>query len=155
MKLNQVLILSQDVERAVTFYEALGLQRLAVNFPCDARLVCPDSAEGSGPEDSVAAAGASLAIEHTAQMPVRPNATIYFECADIDRTVARLRARGIVFDSGPLDEPWRWREARLRDPDGNPIVLYSVDRTCKPTVRKAGRGLDPDWHRRETDDVHA
>jgi len=143
MRLNQVLILSQDVERAVVFYEALGLERLAVNYPCDARLLCPDNADGER-------SGMTLAIEHTAQMPVRPNATIYFECADIDRTVARLRARGIVFDSGPLDEPWRWREARLRDPDGNPIVLYAVDGT-----RKAEPGLDPTWHLRESDNVHA
>lgn len=143
MRLNQVLILSQDVERAVAFYEALGLERLAVNYPCDARLLCPGEADGSK-------SGAMLAIEHTAQMPVRPNATIYFECDDIDRTVARLRARGIVFDSGPLDEPWRWREARLRDPDGNPIVLYTVD-----SSRKAEPGLDPAWHLRQSDNVHA
>lgn len=153
MRLNQVLILSQDVERAVTFYEALGLRRLAVNFPCDARLLCPDSAEDGAqaagtPTDTTT--GTTLAIEHTAQMPVRPNATVYFQCTDIDRTVARLRARGIVFDSGPIDEPWRWREARLRDPDGNPIVLYSVDGT-----RKAEPGLDPSWHLRKTDNVHA
>ena len=146
MRLNQVLVLSQDVERAVAFYEALGLKRLAVNFPCDARLLCPGEAEGA----DGAKAGATLAIEHTAQMPVRPNATIYFECADIDRTVERLCASGILFDSGPLDEPWRWREARLRDPDGNPIVLYTVVGS-----RKAEPGLDPAWHLRESDKVHA
>ena len=109
MRLNQVLILSQDVERAVAFYEALGLERLAVNYPCDARLLCPGEADGSK-------SGAMLAIEHTAQMPVRPNATIYFECDDIDRTVARLRARGIVFDSGPLDEPRHYGSELRRFP---------------------------------------
>ena len=146
MRLNQVLILSQDVARAVAFYEALGLKRLAVNFPCDARLLCPGEAEGA----DGAKGGATLAIEHTAQMPVRPNATIYFECADIDRTAARLRAEGIVFDRGPLDAPWRGRAARLRDPDGNPIGLYTIDGN-----RRAEPELDPAWHLRKTDFIHA
>ena len=138
MRLNQVSILSQDVECAVVFYEALGLKRIAANYPSDARLLCPG--EGS----------AVLAITHSKQMPIRSNATLYFECEDLDRTVARLRAQGVVFDSDPLDEPWHWREARLRDPDGNPIVLYTPDRT-----RAAEPRPDPAWRFLETDDVHA
>jgi len=31
---------------------------------------------------------------------------------------------GVTFESGPCDQPWLWREARLRDPDGNAICLY-------------------------------
>ncbi|MEO1522796.1 MAG: hypothetical protein AAFU78_18740 [Cyanobacteria bacterium J06633_2] len=28
------------------------------------------------------------------------------------------------FDSEPTDQPWLWREAHLRDPDGNRLILY-------------------------------
>ena len=33
---------------------------------------------------------------------------------------------GIVFEHRPLNQPWMWREARLRDPDGNIIFLYNA-----------------------------
>jgi uncharacterized glyoxalase superfamily protein PhnB len=49
---------------------------------------------------------------------------VYFECRDLDATVARLRAAGIAFESGPEDQPWLWREARLRDPEGNRLCLF-------------------------------
>jgi hydroxymethylpyrimidine/phosphomethylpyrimidine kinase len=49
---------------------------------------------------------------------------VYFECADLDQTVARLLAAGVLFDSLPADQPWLWREARLRDPAGNPLCLF-------------------------------
>ena len=29
-----------------------------------------------------------------------------------------------MFDSGPEDQTWLWREAWLRDPDGNRLCLY-------------------------------
>jgi hydroxymethylpyrimidine/phosphomethylpyrimidine kinase len=51
---------------------------------------------------------------------------VYFECARLDETVERLVAAGIQFDSLPTDQPWLWREARLRDPAGNPWCLYST-----------------------------
>src|SRR3989442_5453961 len=35
-------------------------------------------------------------------------------------------AAGIQFDSAPTDQPWLWREARLRDPAGNSLCLYSA-----------------------------
>jgi hydroxymethylpyrimidine/phosphomethylpyrimidine kinase len=49
---------------------------------------------------------------------------VYFECEVLDRTVARLVAAGIAFESPPADQPWLWREARLRDPAGNLLCLY-------------------------------
>ena len=58
-----------------------------------------------------------------AQVP--PSQTlIYFECAELDQTVARLQAEGVEFSLLPTDQPWLWREAYLQDPDGNPLCLY-------------------------------
>jgi hypothetical protein len=31
-----------------------------------------------------------------------------------------------VFEHGPIDQSWLWREARLRDPDGHVICLFSA-----------------------------
>ena len=49
---------------------------------------------------------------------------MFFECEDLDARVAELRREGIVFDHEPTDQTWLWREARLRDPDGNQLCLY-------------------------------
>ncbi len=64
-----------------------------------------------------------------------PSTVVYFECEDLDATVARLEAAGIAFTSAPADQPWLWREARLADPDGNPICLFHAGRNR----------LDPPW----------
>ncbi|MGB5929732.1 MAG: VOC family protein, partial [Cyclobacteriaceae bacterium] len=49
---------------------------------------------------------------------------VYFECEDLDERVEVLRQKGIIFDELPEDKRWLWREARLRDPDGNRIILF-------------------------------
>jgi len=49
---------------------------------------------------------------------------VYFECVDLDAQYERLRAIGVHFDAPPLDQSWLWREAYLKDPDGNLICLY-------------------------------
>ena len=109
MRLNQVTVGTTDVERAVAFYRGLGL-RLIVRSPHYARFVCP----GSDETFSV-----HLDPDH------RPGGTlVYFECDDLDARCAGLEAAGYVFDFAPADQPWLWREARLRDLDGNPLCLF-------------------------------
>ena len=51
---------------------------------------------------------------------------MHFECDDLDGKVAELKARGVAFDMDPTDQPWLWREAILRDPDGNVLYLFSA-----------------------------
>ena len=43
--------------------------------------------------------------------------------ADVDATVAELRAHGAPVVSEPRDEPWGERVAHVRDPDGNLVYL--------------------------------
>lgn len=66
------------------------------------------------------AGGATLSVEQGA----RP--TAFFECDDLDAQVARLQAAGLVFDHLPVDQDWRWCEARLTDPAGNAVCLYQA-----------------------------
>ncbi len=109
MRLNQVTVATGDLERSVSFYRALGLE-LIVRASHYARFVCPE--------------GRSTFSIHRTDQPVASTTVVYFECDDLDERVAALEAAGIRFDSRPVDQPWLWREARLADPDGNPICLY-------------------------------
>ena len=108
MNLNQVTVEVADIARATAFYQRLGFE-IIVSADHYARFLCPG--------------GATFSV-HVAD-DVRPGGTlIYFECEDLDARVAALKAGGVVFDSGPTDQRWLWREARLRDPDGNRLCLY-------------------------------
>ena len=64
-----------------------------------------------------------------------PAPVIYFECEDLDDVAERLLAAGVRFDSLPEDQPWLWREARLRDPAGNVLCLFRAGRNRR----------DPPW----------
>jgi catechol 2,3-dioxygenase-like lactoylglutathione lyase family enzyme len=111
MRLNQVTIPSIDVARAVDFYKTLGLIQIVDSLPDYARFVCPDG-------------DATFSIHRVEQVAGGESPVVYFECDDLDQTVAELAQRGIAFDSEPVDQSWLWREAYLRDPDGNLICLY-------------------------------
>ncbi|WP_426022974.1 VOC family protein [Brevundimonas sp. PWP3-1b1] len=108
MNLNQVTVQVADIPSARVFYETLGLT-LIVSSPHYARFLCPG--------------GATFSIHHASD--VRANGTVvYFECQDLDARVAALKTAGLAFDVDPVDQTWLWREAWLRDPDGNRICLY-------------------------------
>ena len=58
------------------------------------------------------------------ELPKGDGIYVYFECDDLDEHVAKLEQKGIIFDELPNDKSWLWREARLKDPDDNKIILY-------------------------------
>ena len=128
MRLNQVTVATHDVERAIAFYRALGLE-LIVRSPHYARFVCPE--------------GRSTFSVHLTAEPIASGTVVYFECDDLDERVARLAGAGLVFDSSPADQKWLWREARLKDPDGNPVCLFHAG------VNR----IDPPWRVVDADRV--
>ena len=109
MRLDQVTIAVSDLERAVDYYRRLGLQQIVADDGY-ARFVCPDG-------DS------TLSLELMDEVPPSVT-TVYFECDELDATVAALQKSGIHFEHAPVDQTWLWREARLRDPDGNRLCLF-------------------------------
>jgi len=111
MKLNQVTVQSTDVARAVEFYKRLGLILIVESLPKYARFVCPDG-------------DTTFSIHVADETAGAPGVVVYFECDDLDERVGQLKQAGISLESGPADQPWLWREAYLRDPDGNVICLY-------------------------------
>jgi hydroxymethylpyrimidine/phosphomethylpyrimidine kinase len=70
--------------------------------------------------------GATISIQADPEEIVSATTAIYLECDDIDAEVDRLARLGVPFEHGPRNQPWMWREARLRDPSGNTIFLYKA-----------------------------
>ena len=111
MRLNHVTLIVTDFDRSTAFYSALGLIPIVHEPPRYARFQCPDSDE-------------TLSVEVTGEPRLLARAQLFFECHDLDRTVANLKAKGMSFEQDPTEMFYLWREARLRDPDGHDIRLY-------------------------------
>ncbi len=130
MQLNQVTIGCVDYQASVDFYKTLGLVLIVDAPPRYARF---ESADGEG---------ATLSL-HAVESCAGSQATIYFDhasAAALDAHVAELIARGHQFHSGPQDESWGWREARLKDPAGNDVCLmYAGSARRFPDWRLDGR----------------
>ena len=118
MNLNQVTIPSKNVEQATTFYQLLGLQLIVEAFPHYCRFECP---EGTS----------TFSIHLVEQLPLGEGVHIYFECENLNEKVAELLAKGVEFTLLPTDQTWLWREARLKDPDGNYLILYYAGKNRK------------------------
>lgn len=112
MRLNQITVGLSDYAASVAFYQALGL-RLIVDAP-------PDYARYEAP------GGTSFSIHRDEACTASGGTTIYFESDDVDAQVVRLKAAGFAFLHDPVDQRWLWREARLADPFGNILCLYSA-----------------------------
>jgi hydroxymethylpyrimidine/phosphomethylpyrimidine kinase len=62
-----------------------------------------------------------------------------FAAAAMAGGALRVAREGMTFDQVPADQSWGWREARLRDPAGNPLCLFSAGNNRRfPPWRIAG-----------------
>ncbi|MBK7969911.1 MAG: VOC family protein [Bacteroidetes bacterium] len=111
MNLNQITIPSLDIEKAIAFYQTLGLKLIVKALPHYARFECP---EGSS----------TFSVHKVEQLPSGDGVHIYFECNNLDNYVNELISKGIEFDEMPNDKNWLWREAHLKDIDNNHLILY-------------------------------
>jgi len=111
MDLNQVTVPSLDIKKSIEFYKKLGLRLIVEALPHYARFECP---EGE----------ATFSVHLVEELPTGDGVYVYFESLTLDRDVAQLLDKEIKFIQLPVDQRWLWREARLKDPDGNTIVLY-------------------------------
>jgi hydroxymethylpyrimidine/phosphomethylpyrimidine kinase len=111
-RLNQVTVTGTDYDRSVAFYKALGLKQIVDNPPDYARF------ETAG--------GVTFSVQIDPDEKILATTAVYFECEDLDERVEQLARKGIPFEHGPRNQPWMWREARLRDPDGNIIFFYKA-----------------------------
>ncbi len=111
MNLNQVTVPTKDLIRSIGFYEKIGLKLIIKAIPTYARFECPEG-------------DATFSVHQVDELPNGNGIMVYFECQNLDSFVAELVDKGISFDELPNDKRWIWREARLKDPDKNQLVLY-------------------------------
>ena len=112
LRLNQVTVTGTNYERSVEFYKRLGLKQIVDNPPDYARFEM--------------AGGVTFSVQVDPEEKIIATTAVYLECDDLDERVEQLARSGIPFEHGPRNQPWMWREARLRDPDGNIIFLYKA-----------------------------
>lgn len=110
-KLNLLTIRSADIDRAVRFYETLGLR-------------FEKHSHGKGPEH-YCSVDAGLAFEI---YPLEPNklpttdTRLGFSVASVDLATAKLAEVGAKLITGPADSPWG-RRAVVADFDGHRVEL--------------------------------
>jgi hydroxymethylpyrimidine/phosphomethylpyrimidine kinase len=109
--LNQVTVGSSNYAGSVDFYRALGLRQI-VDSPSNgyARFEVPN--------------GVTFSIHESDD--IGSSTVVYFESKRLDAWVSELLSEGFAFEQMPQDEDWGWREARLLDPSGNIVCLYSA-----------------------------
>ncbi|WP_010521337.1 VOC family protein [Aquimarina agarivorans] len=111
MNLNQVTIPSLDLKKSIPFYKKLGLKLIVEALPHYARFECPNG-------------NATFSIHQTDKLPQGDGIYVYFECDRLDEQVDKIKSQGITFELDPTDQKWLWREARLKDVDGNQLILF-------------------------------
>ena len=118
MNLNHLTIPSLDLEQSVEFYQTLDLKLIVRALPHYVRFECPD-------KDS------TFSIRHVEELPDGNGVWLYFEVQDVDQTIENLLKKGIYIEEMPEDKSWLWKEAKLRDPDGNQIIIYHAGENRK------------------------
>ena len=111
MNLNQITVPSLDLTKSIPFYEKLGLKLIVKSLPHYARFECPTG-------------NSTFSIHQTNQLTKGEGIYVYFECEDLDQRVEKIKEKGIIFEQEPTDQNWLWREARLKDIDGNQLILF-------------------------------
>ena len=118
MNLNQITIPSLDVKQSEQFYSKLGLKLIVRALPKYVRFECPNG-------------DTTFSVHLVETLPIGLGPIIYFESKDLDKMVQNLEEKGIIFEEQPNDKPWLWREARLKDPDGNQLIIYHAGKNRK------------------------
>lgn len=118
MDLNHITIPSLNVEKATEFYKILGLHLIVDVTPNYVRFDCPNG-------------NSTFSIHKVDELSEESGITIYFENDNLDELVNQLKEKGIEFTSEPEDKMWLWREAHLKDLDGNHIIIYKAGKNRK------------------------
>mmetsp|Transcript_2011 Transcript_2011/g.3607 ORF Transcript_2011/g.3607 Transcript_2011/m.3607 type:complete len:130 (-) Transcript_2011:1060-1449(-) len=127
MRLNQVTVPLVDYEASKSFYLKLGLKLIVDTPPRYARFEMPEG-------------GSTFSIEYVDGWQGGDWPEIWFESDRLDELVAELKSKGVVFESDPMEMPYLWRVALLRDPAGNRIALYHAGENR----------LNPPWRVKES-----
>jgi len=111
MNLNQVTVPCLDIPTSIEFYKKLGLRLIVHSNDHYARFECPNGMS-------------TFSLHKVEKLPKGEGIWIYFESEQHDSEVKRLQESGIHFDELPKNQSWLWREAKLKDPDNNQLILF-------------------------------
>lgn len=111
MKLNQVTLPAINMTESVEFYKKLGFELIVDSIPRYCRFVCPGDQS-------------TLSLHGVKELAEGEGVVIYFEEEKLDDYISDLQSRGVSIEMMPKDQEWLWREAWLRDPSGNKIIIY-------------------------------
>lgn len=111
MNLNQITVPVTNMEESIDFYKKLGLRLIVKSLPHYARFECNEG-------------DATFSLHQVKMRQEAEGIWVYFEVQNVDDYVNTLINRGIVFEELPNDKNWLWREARLKDPDNNQLIIY-------------------------------
>lgn len=108
-------IYSKDPEKLALFYQKLGIPILSEH---------PAADDYDGVELGFDGRKAIIWIWNREKWAKEGMGTVSltFNCDDLDQTYVNLQAHGIQCDA-PFVASWGGREIRLRDPEGNHIVI--------------------------------
>ena len=117
MNLNQVTLPASSIEESASFYERMGFKKIVSDVHY-VRFECPNG-------DS------TFSLEKTEKLTEQCGAVIYFEVGDLNNAYVDLLEKGFKFETMPTDEEWLWSEAKLKDPSGNTICIYTAGENRK------------------------
>lgn len=120
MKLVSIRLITDDIQRLVSFYQHVTGVEATWATPDFAEIATPAGALAIGSARTVAlfaAGSARPADNHTA--------IIEFLVPDVDADYRRLRDTVEDFVNEPTTMPWGNRSLLFRDPDGNLINLFT------------------------------
>jgi uncharacterized glyoxalase superfamily protein PhnB len=112
------ILSTSDLERSLGFYRDLLGGVVSYQFP--------------GPDGQPAYVGIDVGSSHLGigrdpDAPAGPEGrqtfSLWVYADDCDAAVERLRAAGVEVMEEPTDQPWGERVARVRDPDGNEVIV--------------------------------
>lgn len=121
MNLVSIRVITKNVERLVSFYEAVSGAVATRYTPDFAEVVTPKGTLAIGSTRTLSAFRAENELEPETNRSV----IIEFLVRDVDSEFLRLKNKVPAFIQEPTTMPWGNRSLLFRDPDGNLINLFT------------------------------
>ena len=121
MNLVSMRVITNDVERLVSFYETISGNAATRYTPDFAELTTPRGTLAIGSTRTVRVFGAEDELQPEANRSV----ILEFLVKDVDAEFLRLKDQVPAFVQEPTTMPWGNRSLLFRDPDGNLINFFT------------------------------
>ena len=121
MNLVSIRVITNDVERLVSFYETISGSTATRYTPEFAELITPRGTLAIGSTKTLSAFGA----EGELQPETNRSVIVEFLVKDVDAEFVRLKDQVPAFLQEPTTMPWGNRSLLFRDPDGNLINFFT------------------------------